>query len=249
MDCLPPDFVGGFLRGDFILRVFFRAFCLCSLVAAVSIAASAATAGDLNPDTERAFGKNAGVTVSGLRYGRHPDKLRLVLDATGPLNFDYWMSESGKTIVVLIPQIEWSAPDYIRMDQKSRIYRISFFANPSGGGVLSILGRSKLGLSAIELLGPAEGRPHRVVFDIPNRQQDAWLPVGGIVRDGKLLPSHEKWPPVQQAVAGRDLPVMTRRTAADSTAPDFKRQAMESRAPVSAAQLVENPPLRLKQAR
>lgn len=204
---------------------------VCSFVVGVAVAAGlvagGTVAGEPNPDTERAFGKNAGITVEGIRFGRHPDKVRLVLDATGPLNFDYWMSESGKTIVVLIPQIKWSAPDYIRMDQDSRIYRISFFANPSGGGVLSILGRSKLGLSTIELLGPDEGRPYRVVFDIPNRQQDAWLPMGGIIRDGKLLPSHEKWPPAQQAVAGRDLPVVT-------------RQTMEHRAPVSAAQLVEN---------
>lgn len=226
-----PDVVGGFFRGDCILKAFFRAFRVGSFIAAVSFAAGVAIAGDLNPDTERAFGKNAGVTVSGVRVGRHSDKLRLVLDATGPLNFDYWMSESGRTIVVLIPQIEWSAPDYIRLDQHSRIYRIRFFANPSGGGVLSILGRSRLGLGAIELIGPHEGRPHRVVFDIPYREQDAWLPMGGVVRDGKLLPSHEKWPPAQRAVAGRDLPLVTRQRSADR------------------AQLVENPPLRLEQAR
>jgi hypothetical protein len=218
-------------------------------MAAVIFATGGAIAGDLNPDMEKEFGKNAGITVSGVRFGRHPDKLRLVLDATGPLNFDYWMSESGKTIVVLIPQIKWSAPDYIRMDQDSRIYRVSFFANPTGGGVLSILGRSKLGLSAIEQIGPDRNRPHRVVFDIPIREQDAWLPAGGIMRDGNLLPSHEKWPPAQRAVAGRDLPVVTRRTAADSKPPAMTRQTMERHAPVSAAQLVENPPLSLSKAR
>jgi len=241
--------MGGFLRGDCNLKAYFRTNRIGSFVAAVVVAVvvttGGAVAGDLKPDTERAFGKNAGITVKGIRFGLHPDKFRLVLDATGPLNFDYWMSESGKTIVVLIPQIKWSAPDYIRMGQDSRIYRVSFFANPSGGGVLSILGRSKLGLSAIEQIGPDEGRPYRVVFDIPNREQDAWLPIGGIMRDGKLLPSHEKWPPAQQAVAGTDLPVVTRQTAADGKPPVITRQPMERRAPVSAAQLVENPPLSL----
>jgi len=67
-------------------------------------------------------------------------------------------------------------------------------------------------VSAIEQIGPKGDYPYRVVFDIPHRQQDAWLPAGGIMRDGRLLPSHENWPPVQQAATGRTLPVITRAT-------------------------------------
>jgi len=180
----------------------------------VAVIASAALAGDLLIDTERQFDRNAGVTVKGIRLGRHPDKLRVVLDATGPVNFDYWISEHGRNIVVLIPQVDWAAPETLRPAADGPIYRISYFPNATGGGVLSILGRKTLGLSAIELIGPDRDHPYRVVFDIPNRRQDAWLPTGGIMRDGKLLPSHDKWPPVQQAAAGRSLPVITRRTTA-----------------------------------
>jgi len=190
------------------------------LVAAlVAVIASAASAGELVIDTERQFDRNVGVTVKGIRLGRHPDKLRVVLDATGPVNFDYWISEHGRNIVVLIPQVDWAAPETLRPAQDGPIYRITFFPNATGGGVLSILGRETLGLSAIELIGPDRDHPYRVVFDIPRRRQDAWLPAGGIMRSGKLLPSHEKWPPVQQAAAGRALPVITRRTAARK-APD-----------------------------
>jgi hypothetical protein len=183
-------------------------------VAALAALTPGARAAGLDVDTEKEFGRNAGVTVKGIRLGRHPDKLRVVLDATGPVNFDYWISERGRTIVVLIPQVTWAASDYLRLGRGSPIYRISFFPNASGGGVLSILGRDRLGLSAIEQIGPDRERPYRVVFDIPSRQQDAWLPSGGIMRDGKLLPSHAAWPPVKQAVAGRDLPVITRRSVA-----------------------------------
>jgi hypothetical protein len=196
----------------------------------VAVIASTASAGDLGIDTERGFDRNAGVTVKGIRFGRHPDKLRVVLDATGPVNFDYWISEHGRNIVVLIPQVEWAAPEYLRLGQESPIYRISFFPNATGGGVLSILGREVLGLSAIELIGPDRDHPYRVVFDIPRRRQDAWLPAGGIMRDGTLLPSHEKWPPVQQAAAGQALPVITRRTAARK-APDAAPQAPQPDVP------------------
>lgn len=207
------------------------------LVAALAaVIASAATAGDLGVDTEREFGRNAGVTVQGIRLGRHPDKLRVVLDATGPVNFDYWISEHGRNIVVLIPQVAWTAPEYLRLGPESPIYRISFFPNDTGGGVLSILGRKVLGLSGIELIGPDRDHPYRVVFDIPNRGQDAWIP-SGIMRDGKLLPSHEKWPPVQQAVAGRALPVITRSTAV-RTDPD----AVPGQTPMQAVEPQPAPP-------
>lgn len=188
---------------------------LGGLVAALVAMTTAAAGGELSVDTERAYGRNAGVTVQGIRLGRHPDKLRVVLDATGPVNFDYWISERGRTIVVLIPQVAWSAPSDLRPGRDSPIYRINFFPNATGGGVLSILGREELGLSAIEQLGPDRSHPYRVVFDIPSRQRDAWMPSGGIMRDGKLLPSHAAWPPVQQAAAGRTLPVITRARAAD----------------------------------
>lgn len=161
-----------------------------------------AVAGDLTADMEKEFGKNAGVTVKGIRLGRHPDKLRVVLDATGPVNFDYWISEGGKTLVVLIPQVAWTAPESIRPAPDSRLYRIRFFPSPTGGGVLSILGREALGLSAIEQLRPDRYGPHRVVFDIPRRPREARLPPDGIMRDGTLLPSHADWPPVQQAAGG-----------------------------------------------
>lgn len=212
----------------------FRCFFSTIVFAAFAVSLNAAAAGDLNPDTEREFGKNAGVVVKEVRFGRHADKLRLVLDSTGPLNFDYWMSESGKTIVVLIPQVKWDADAYVRMDQRSRIYRVSFFPNPSGGGVLSILGRSKLGLSGIEQIGPDGTRPYRVVFDIPNDQRDAWVPAGGIMRDGKLLPSHEKWPPAQQAVAGASLPLIKRPMVA-GTAPKATFSALPEERSLSLA--------------
>jgi hypothetical protein len=197
------------------------------LVAALVAMTTAAVGGELAVDTERAYGRNAGVTVQGIRLGRHPDKLRVVLDATGPVNFDYWISERGRTIVVLIPQVAWSAPSDLRPGPDSPIYRINFFPNATGGGVLSILGREELGLSAIEQLGPDRSHPYRVVFDIPSRQRDAWMPSGGIMRDGKLLPSHAAWPPVQQAAAGRALPVITRPVAA-KVAPVAEKPAMRA---------------------
>lgn len=187
--------------------------CALAVLLAAAIGPAVAAAG-IKSEMERDYGSNAGVTVEGIRMGRHPDKLRIVLDATGPVNFDYWISESGKAIIVLIPQVTWAASDALRPGPDSRIYRIRFFPNSTGGGVLSILGRDRLGLSTVEQIGPDRKRPYRTVFDIPVRQQDAWVPASGIMRSGKLLPSHKAWPPAMQAASGRALPVITRRSVA-----------------------------------
>jgi hypothetical protein len=194
--------------------------CALAVLLALAVGPAAAAAGK-EADIETDFGGNAGVTVEGIRLGQHLDKLRIVLDATGPLNFDYWISESGRGIVVLIPQVKWAASEYVRLGQESRIYRIRFFPNPTGGGVLSILGRDRLGLSAVEQIGPEKTMPYRTVFDIPVRQQDAWVPGGGIMRSGKLLPAHGKWPPVMQAASGQALPVITRQSVARDPAVSY----------------------------
>jgi len=180
-----------------------------AMVLAAGVGPAAAAAG-FETEMAKDYGSNAGVTVEGIRLGRHPDKLRIVLDATGPVNFDYWISESGKAIVILIPAVTWAARDALQPGADSRIYRIRFFPNPTGGGVLSILGRDKLGLSAVEQIGPDKQRPYRTVLDIPVRRQDASVPASGIMRQGKLLPPHS----VMQAASGRALPGATRRSVA-----------------------------------
>jgi hypothetical protein len=121
---------------------------------------------------------------------------------------------------VLIPQVRWTATDYLQLDPWNRVYTIRFLPSPVGGGVLSILGRERLGLSAVEQIGPGDGRPHRVVLDIPFRAQDAWVPGGGIVRGGKLLPGHKDWPPAAQSLAGAPLPVVTRQSVAVQADPE-----------------------------
>ena len=190
-------------------------FCLVAWVLpAVAVAAEIDTAID------SAFGRNAGITVEGVRLGLHADKLRIVLDATGPLNFDYAISEGGRSIVVLIPQVRWTATDYLQLDPWNRVYTIRFLPSPAGGGMLSILGRERLGLSAVEQIGPGDGRPHRIVLDIPFHAQDAWVPGGGIVRGGKLLPAHKDWPPAAQSLAGVPLPVVTRQSVAGQAQPE-----------------------------
>ena len=86
--------------------------------------------------------------------------------------------------------------------------------------MLSILGRDKLGLSAVEQIGPEKQRPYRTVLDIPVRRQDASVPASGIMRQGKLLPP-PSIAPVMQAASGRALPGATRRSVARDSEVSF----------------------------
>lgn len=153
-----------------------------------------------DPVKETAFDGNKGITIERVRIGRHADKTRVVLDVSAPVNFDYQISEGGKTIVLLLPKVEWKAAQYLRMDRSRNIYRISFFPNRElGGGVLSILGRQRVGLSFLSMLEPTNDGGHRIVLDIPHDREMAKVPAGGVMRGGKIYPPHAEWPPLMQA--------------------------------------------------
>ncbi len=148
---------------------------------------------------ESGFAANAAVTVTRIRIGRHRGMTRIVLDASGPIDFDYQISEGGKALVLMLPKVDWKARDYIRMGKDRTIYRISFMPNRStGGGVLSILSRRKLALGRVEVLKPWRQRGHRVALDIPHKMAEGRLPVVGVVRAGKIRRSHARMAPVMQ---------------------------------------------------
>jgi hypothetical protein len=148
---------------------------------------------------ESGFAANAQVTVNRIRIGRHQGMTRIVLDASGPIDFDYQVSEGGKALVLMLPKVVWKARDYIRMGKDRAIYRVSFMANRStGGGVLTILGRRKLALGRVEVLKPWRHWGHRVALDIPHEMAKGGLPAVGVVRDGKIGRSHARMAPVMQ---------------------------------------------------
>jgi len=143
--------------------------------------------------TADAFTRNRGVNVETVRIGNHGGKTRIVLDLSGPVDFDYRISEHGKAIVVRLPEVTWKARDYLKFGPQSTIYRISFFPNPgTGGGVLSILARRRVGLSAVDLVPPGGKSGHRLVLDIPDNIRSAHKPSSGVVRDGRIYPLRVK---------------------------------------------------------
>lgn len=149
---------------------------------------------------EDTFARNRGVTVTKIRIGKHKKKTRIVIDMSGPVDFDYRISEHGRTIVVLLPEVTWKAREYFKFGAKSVIYRISFFPNREGlGGVLSILARKRIGLSMVKLLPPEPRHSHRIVLDIPKNIRRARKPSSGVVRNGRIYPPHEQLPPYLQS--------------------------------------------------
>jgi len=148
---------------------------------------------------ESGFAANAAVTVSRIRIGRHRGMTRIVLDASGPIDFDYQISDGGKALVLMLPKVSWKARDYIRMGKDRTIYRISFMPNRStGGGVLTVLSRRKLALGRVEVLKPWRQWGHRVALDLPHTMTDNRLPAIGVVRNGKIGRSHARRTPVMQ---------------------------------------------------
>ncbi len=189
---------------------------------------------------ENGFAANAEVTVSRIRIGRHDGMTRIVLDASGPIDFDYQISEGGKALVLMLPKVVWTARDYIRMGKGRAIYRVSFMPNRStGGGVLTILSRRKLSLGRVEVLKPWRHWGHRVALDIPHKTAEGRLPPVGVVRDGKIGRSHARMTPVMQygvdgAPTGAQKPRANRVQQAEQAKP--AKQESEAEPAMMAAQ-------------
>lgn len=211
------------------------------LPALLTVSAPAAAAG------EAQIAANTGVAVTGVRIGRHRGMTRIVLDATGPVNFDYQISKSGKTLVVRLPRVVWQARDYIRPPRGGIVYRIGFFANrESEGGVLSILARRRIGLSRVVVLPPSKQSGHRVVLDIPHDAARGRLPRGGKVRGGKLSRSRALLPPrIRSGRKRASQRWVSQRWAALRRAVQRRVSRMEQRrrqAPSAGIEVVGRPP-------
>lgn len=133
--------------------------------------------------------QNRGVTVKRVRVGRHRTKTRIVLDLSAPAEFDYQVGDGGRTILLLLPGVDWKAAQDLRLKGNPNIDRIGFYPNrETGGGVLSIRARNRIGVSEVLVLGPWKHWGHRIALDIPYDRKEATAPPGGAVRAGRIYP-------------------------------------------------------------
>jgi hypothetical protein len=107
----------------------------------------------------------ARVSIEKIRFGMHSGALRVVLDASGPLQFRQSVQPDGRAIVVDLPDVQWNAMRDGRIDDASVLR--SFHAEPTRDGTrLTIRTNPQIAVKAAGLFLPVESRGHRLVLDI-----------------------------------------------------------------------------------
>lgn len=177
--------------------------------------------------------RNKGVIVKRVRVGRHKTKTRIVLDLSAPAEFDYQIGDAGRTILLLLPGVNWKGAQDLRLKGNRNIDRIDFYPNcETGGGVLSIQARYRIGLSEVLVLGPWKHWGHRIALDIPYDHKSAAAPPGGAVRAGRIYPPRAKpaAPRKVQKATSRPNPATPQKASA---APAAKPEPPKKAAPAA----------------
>lgn len=103
--------------------------------------------------------------VSAIRAGSHPDRLRIVLDASAPVHADTRLEEDGTRLLVELPGVLWTAPDSGRFGKG--VGASGWTARPTPHSVrLSIDLPRRAGMVSTALLPGMGGTGQRLVIDI-----------------------------------------------------------------------------------
>ncbi|HYH22882.1 MAG TPA: hypothetical protein VD995_30090 [Azospirillum sp.] len=104
-------------------------------------------------------------SVTGIRFGMHPDSTRVVLDVSAVTPFRSMVQTDPRIIVVELPGARWdTTPDgsVVRTAPP-----IAFHADPIPGGTrLTLTGRDEIRIKQAAAFPPEGPRGHRIVIDV-----------------------------------------------------------------------------------
>ncbi len=103
--------------------------------------------------------------VTGIRFGQHPDRLRVVLDTTGPVTLKVTTTADGRSILIALSGTQWKTAPEWRANGASPVqsYRV---VSRTDGRLLELRTRSPVTLKHVMDLPPQGGHGHRVVIDL-----------------------------------------------------------------------------------
>lgn len=104
--------------------------------------------------------------VRQLRIGEHPDKTRIVMDATAGLDFNIHNENQGRVLIVDLPAAGWDTAASMQAANSPLIE--SYQSQPDGNGGTRLFLSLKKDVRVLwaEALAPVGGKGHRIVIDL-----------------------------------------------------------------------------------
>jgi hypothetical protein len=105
-------------------------------------------------------------SVRGVRVGEHPDKVRIVLDISGPAKFSYDIDNTEKLLIIDLPQSTWPTGATGSFDGNALVSGYTAKPAAAGGGWRAgeLEKTTKQNKSSARV--PNESYGHRIVFDV-----------------------------------------------------------------------------------
>ncbi len=104
--------------------------------------------------------------VKRVRIGEHPNKVRLVLELSGAVQYNLTSSEDGTVVLVDLPHVAWDAIQHWRATSTPVLQSFSTEALAGGGARLTLKARHSMSVGLNGVLGPKSGRGHRLYIDL-----------------------------------------------------------------------------------
>lgn len=104
--------------------------------------------------------------VQDVRFGEHPGRSRIVLDLSGPAPYQYAFDNASGTLSVTLKGAGWTAGPQGTVPRSPLLEGWSAQNGGSGDSVMTVRLRGPAKVVHEELIGPSEGRGHRLVLDI-----------------------------------------------------------------------------------
>lgn len=126
---------------------------------------SAATVGTEMPAPVVTSGGGVQSAVRAVRFGEHSDKVRLVLDLSGPAAYQISKDDNGSVITVDLPDTQWEAGYDTKPGKKSLLQDFTVEQLPGGGTRIKLTGKSKIDVFYNAALPAEAGSNDRIYID------------------------------------------------------------------------------------
>ena len=175
----------------------------------------------------------AATTVTDIRAGRHPDKIRLVLDLNGPVTFETFTLPDPYRVVVDLNEVKWaqSRPPRLGITEISN-FRFGLFK--PGTSRLVVDTTVPLAIAKTLLLAPtAKVKHHRLIIDLRRISQTRYRAEAMAALERRLQsrppttpappPSAARWRAPTNASSSSSIRGMAASTRGRSANPGFMR--------------------------
>jgi|GEM_PF-3422547 len=163
---------------------------------ALSLATAVGVVAPWFPATLAVAETDAVPAVHDIRFGRHPDRIRIVIDSDGPLAGTPTVGPGGSGVSVVLPRVAWRAPSARALERIPPLTEFRFVGDGQGGR-LELRATGAVELLSVSRLPPGAGNTrYRMVIDLraaaaPSSTRSGDLPSAS----PSALPSSSALPP------------------------------------------------------